>query len=272
MSVPALDTSKIGLFAYIQPANSVQLADALPYFHAYRQYTEYVDGVWRVWDTGSQSELPNNYCDVYVRLRTDGWMMAFWPRNVNDPPASHDDWTLEHYNNRGDLVWWGHNSSTIGNPPTNATRLGRALYELWQVVKANSDNPDYTFDYADVGYYDYELTSAAKIYIFGRSDGGSSKDTYYYFTVPVGTNLQCAYMNYGWVEKLSTVWTKINEGTAKEKLIDTPDTYSNGFKSEDVLDNIFTEGIQNTIHTHLKCGASGCVQQFNGAMVIYADG
>jgi len=267
MTVPALDTSKIGVFAYLQPATSIQLADALPYFHAYKQYSEYVDGVLRIWDTGSQSPSPNNYCDVYTRIRTDGWMMAFWPRDVSDPPASHNAWTLENYNGRGDLVWWGHVSSTTGNPPTNATRLGRALYELWEAVKENSDNPEYSFSYDDVGYYDYELTAATKIYIFGRSD--SCKDhKYFYFTVPEGTNLQCAYINYGW--KGGDIWIKINEDTEKEKMIDTPTDESNGYLVEDVLANIFTGGIQNVIHTYTKY--YGVYTWLNTAMIIYADG
>ena len=93
-TVPGLDTSKIGTFAYIYYGDDIDITgeDLLSHFHAYEQHSSYVDGVMRIWDTGSESEAPinpyNNYCDVYVRVRTDGWMMAFFP----DDAHLNDDW------------------------------------------------------------------------------------------------------------------------------------------------------------------------------------
>jgi len=258
MTVPALDTSKIGTFAYLRPATSIQLADALPYLHAYQQYSEYVDGVMRVWDTGSQSPEPNNYCDVYIRIRTDGWMMSFFPRNKDDPPLSHSVWTLEHYTNRGDLLWWGHTCEEDGNPPTNATRLGRALYELWEAVKTNSDNPLYSFNWDDVRYYDYEFPSAAKIYVFGRYWGSG---TYYYFTVPSGNEVYSCVFNLG-SDRYARI--KLNGDlcwmNGEQFSVDGGEGFVVSIESKDLIN---LDGVQNEVE---KYDTSMC----NIATVIFA--
>lgn len=289
MTVPALDTSFIGTFAYIQPATSIQLADALPYFLTYVQYPEYVDGVIRIWDTGSESPPnPNNYCDVYIRIRTDGWMMAFIPDDAHQGLAcwSPYDWILGNYENRADLLWWGHTSSSSAVPTTNATRLGRALSELWTHLKDNSDNPTYVFSYADVGYYDYEIITSTKIYVFGQTYNvgtNQSVHRYYYFTVPIGTNIQAACTNFGYkISSPDTIYDVtgymiINEGTAKEHTffsfveIRNIEHVTNGYLGEDTLAHIYDGGVQNKMHTyHMKHGAGTvCI---NSALVIFADG
>lgn len=289
MTVATIPTDIVGTFAYIQPATSIQLADALPYFNAYQQYAEYVDGVMRIYDTGSQSVAPNNYCDCYVRIRTDGWMMAFFPEDAEIGNAcwSPHSWILDNYNNRGDLVWWGHTSSASGNPTTNATRLGRALAELWEVVKTNSDNPSYVFDYADVGYYDYEHTTSTKIYIFGRT-GYASASTYhhyYYFTIPVGTTIQCSDINYGFrlYSSITSVhwfasYLKLNEGTANENILydylvkSKQDIGSNQFYTQDKLADTFTDGVQNVVHLYLYSQAWYNYVWASVANIIFADG
>jgi len=281
MTVPALDTSFIGTFAYIQPAMSIQLADALPYFHAYQQYPEYVDGVMRIWDTGSESPAPNNYCDVYVRIRTDGWMMAFFPDDAHQGLAcwSPYDWVLGRYLNRGDLLWWGHRSDNIGNPTTNATRLGRALAELWEAVKTNSDNPTYVFDYADVGYYDYEYTTAAKIYVFGKTIKAAANtfNVYFYFTTPVGTDILVSDINYGYrcvAANTAKARLMINQGTEKEHTFFNllGDCSSNGFISEDIAAYTYEEGVQNTVYLYVSSMYDFRPAYISTGIVILADG
>lgn len=204
--VPGLDTSKIGTFAYIDYGDGIDITgdDLLAHFLDYQQHNSYVDGVMRIWDTGGQSGEPDdNYCDVYVRVRTDGWMMAFFP----DDAHKNDNWfgwTLDNYENRADLVWWGHTSGHIcqpnpgGFPPQDSTRLGRALFETWEAVKADPDNLKFDFSYSDVGYYDYEYQSAKSIYIFGCGRSiGTGSSYYYYFTIPLGTNVYTTRFSYG---------------------------------------------------------------------------
>jgi len=271
MTVPALDTSFIGTFAYIQPATSIQLADALPYFHAYQQYPEYVDGVMRIWDTGSESPAPNNYSDVYVRIRTDGWMMAFIPDDAHQGLAcwSPYDWILSKYYCRGDLLWWGHHSETGGNPTTNATRLGRALSELWDVLKTNSDNPTYEFDYADVGYYDYEHTTSTKIYVFGKRCWHTT--VYYYFTAPIGTNVQAVFFDFGsgysvpaYLNLNGVVIDRFGGGTLYKS------GRTEGFwVSSDYTLRINVGGVQNTVALY---NDSSIGYYAYGGTVIFADG
>ena len=272
MGVPAIDTSFIGTFAYMRPATTIQLADVLPYFHTYQQYSEYVDGVMRIYETGGES---GTYCDVYVRIRTDGWIMAFFPDDAHQGQACWGSypWILENYDNRGNLLWWGHACTGSGNPPANSTRLGRALSELWDAVKANSDNPTYVFDYADVGYYDYEHTTAAKIYIFGVTRSGSSGITvHWYFTIPVGTTLLSGHANWSSQSHYNccTAQLKINVGTGKEYTFYSTDQPT----SCEVLNAapyIYDEGIQNDMQSLLGA-KSGYPGYMSHGLVLFADG
>lgn len=290
MTVPALDTSFIGTFAYIQPATEVQIADVLPYLHAYQQYPEYVDGVMRIFDAGGTSGY---YCDCYVRVRTDGWMMAFFPDDANQGSACWGSyaWVLGDYNNRGDLVWWGHTHTTTGNPTADSTRLGRALSEMWTQLAANSDTPGYSFAYTDVGYYDYVHTSSSKIYLFGahiyKGAGAGSVNQYFYFTVPAGTTIQAACASHGYYEVAGCcAWyaraiARLNNGTAKAKTFfdDTTPTggvahQSAGFVVEDVLaSHVYDNGTQNEGYIYGYAGSGGSNNvRVNLAFVILASG
>ena len=384
MTIPTLDTN-IGMLAYWKAAGvtEIQKADILPLLNSYIEYPEYVDGTIKIFDTGAGSSFPNNHSLVWVRVRSDGYVMAWLPQDfsqgsgsagtlietsfsgvksvgtinsvvngwyltsvdsyvvnelcgqtlvmyLGDPSswngASYDKYEyrclsiqlnqsdrlyfsrspttktwMDHnlirlgsvdYNLgddvphdvrpiRGSLVWWGHDSSTTGSPPPNTTRLGRAIYELWEELKTHQtgipttaqdltgggvysgafesgavdgtamdtdmdwvvdqwigyvlhitsgacagyyriddsagttvqciDNDfssmvsgntyeilrlstDHTLSYAGVNYYDYEFTSATKLFLFGKS--GNATD-YYYFTVPPSQTVYVAVMNFG---------------------------------------------------------------------------
>lgn len=106
-------------------------------------------------------------------------MMAFFPDDAHLNDAWFG-WGLDNYKNRADLVWWNSSSGSSGGqlqPPYHSTRLGQALYVLWEGVKADPDNPPFEFKYKDVMYYDYEHQGANVLYIFGKSQ--SSNGDYY---------------------------------------------------------------------------------------------
>jgi hypothetical protein len=94
-------------------------------------------------------------------------------------------------------VWWGHDSDASGNPTSQSTRLGRALYEMWEDLKTNQQGGSgAALSYADVGYWDYEYTSATHLYIFGHGAYGIF-NKYYYCTIPSGVTVYSATLNYG---------------------------------------------------------------------------
>lgn len=230
MTVPALDTN-IGMFAYWKATGVTEVlkADILPLLHSYTEYPEYVDGTIKIFDTGASGSHPNNHSLVWVRIRTDGWILAWLPqteqvagkafrqgsgsagtlidisavgKNIGTVATITDTsltltgisgWypnqlcgqvcvitvsaegdaklyltikdntsdtisfgeggkygengvtvadviigdDVEIVPSRGNLVWWNHHSDTSGSPPSYATRLGRAIYELWEELKVH---------------------------------------------------------------------------------------------------------------------------------------
>jgi hypothetical protein len=247
-----------------------------------------VDGTIRVYDTGSSGY----YTNVYVRIRTDGWIMAFVPEDVEVGNACWGayPWILDNYTNRGDLIWWGHLHTAVGNPTADSTTLGKALSLIWDQLKTNSDNPTYTFLYTDVGYYDYEHITSTKIYIFGghvyRSGTAGTTEQYYYFTIPVGTTLQCAYGNgsyylYGGGYAHLNAYGKflLNFGTANEltlfsEVSNTSVKQSAGFLTTDIINKTFIGGVQNEIFAHVSAdyGGGKSYEYVNTSIVAFASG
>ena len=273
MTVPALTTADIATFAYWRQTSCtyVQLADVLPILHSYRQSGEYVDGTIKIFDTGSESAAPNNYVLVNVRIRADGWIMAWFPRTLmtgtadsgsgvvvtdsgmeiqlngetsagsvianelagyifkpTSGPLSGKEYciksntattitlhgvygdnvltnvgtlgaaTYDIIQSRGNILWWGHTSTATGNPTSQSTRLGRALYEMWETLKTNQQGGSgAALSYSDVGYWDYEYPLATHLYIFGYNGICHTLGYYYYCTIPVGVTLYSAVLNYG---------------------------------------------------------------------------
>lgn len=361
MAVPALTTTNVGIFSWYRQTGTTQvtLADCLSALHTYKQYSQHVDGTIKIFDTGAESAAPNNYNLVNVRIRQDGYILAWFareltplanqtiesatttvitmsstkcqiqnyhdssPRNIvinelagnvleftsgtlNGKKISirsntettitlHDKYdddvdtdvsgeggeTFRIYSSRGNLVWWGHTSSESGVPTDQSTRLGRALYELWETLKGNqiggSGDP---LDYNDVNYYDYEYINATSLYVFGHSAGVSgiyqTNDKYFYFTVPSGrttyflamnigykTNGKLYYVVYAYLEYNTT--TMIDVGIVGTGLIE----------SEGYLNTIVTEtpGVRNTIHQYIKsAGSVGTYLYFSTGIVILTDG
>ena len=272
MTVPALTTADIATFAYWRQTSCtyVQLADVLPILHSYKQLGEYVDGTIKIFDTGSESAAPNNYVLVNVRIRADGWIMAWFPRTlmtgtadsgsgvvVTDTameitrngatmagsilanelagyifkptagPLSDNEYTIKSNTttaitlhdkygdnvstdmdtlgaatytitqSRGNIAWWGHTSSVAGDPTSQSTRLGRALYEMWEQLKTNQQGGSgAALSYSDVGYWDYEYASATHLYIFGDSRG-TAAEKFFYASAPSGVTVYDHVINYG---------------------------------------------------------------------------
>ncbi|MFQ6052812.1 MAG: hypothetical protein ACE5OO_01100 [Candidatus Bathyarchaeia archaeon] len=186
--VPPLDTSVIGLFCYLKAADSITLKDCLSALQSYTAYGNYIDGTVRVWDstaTGGSSPYRSGdggeggydpdytgctgdtYLDVPVRIRGDGWIMA-WLRRTDD---------------RSRVVWWGDEPRNLPTPPTYSTRIGRAI----QIIMAAAGIAGFTW--TDVLYYDYEYPDARRLWFFGKSQPGPTgwlydNYAYYYVTVP----------------------------------------------------------------------------------------
>jgi len=285
MAVPALTTADIATFAYWRQTSCayVQLADVLSILHSYQQFAEYVDGTIKIFDTGSESAAPNNYVLVNVRIRADGWIMAWFPRTLmtgtadsgsgvavtdagmqiqlngdasagavaanelagyifkpTSGPLSGNEYciksntaaaitlhvvygddvltdmntlgeaTYEIIQSRGNLLWWGHTSAATGNPTSQSTRLGRALHEMWEVLKTNQQGGSgAALSYDDVGYWDYEYPLATHLYIFGYNGGCGAPGYYYYCTIPIGVTTYSGVLNYGGNGMLYT-WGTIN--------------------------------------------------------------
>ena len=119
-SPPQIDTAQIGLFAYYNYGATIDLNDTRGAFYSYLQHGNYIDGVVRVWAShtlGSASQVQgDNYVDVKVRIRGDGWILAWFARA--------DD--------SSKILWWGKTDGTkiprdCLPPEPLSNRLSRAI-------------------------------------------------------------------------------------------------------------------------------------------------
>jgi len=177
-STPPLNTSRISLIAYYKHYSSIELADTVPAFISYFDGGNYYDGVVRVWDSGTIGALSqvaqDSYIDVYVRVRGDGWILAWFDRYEHDPGA---------------IVWWGHTRLQEGPPPDYATTLSRAIEIVFTVAGISFPG------YESIGLYDYSEPNATRLLIFGHSLSCLySEDIYektvdYYYTIPANSTM-----------------------------------------------------------------------------------
>ena len=290
MTVPEIDTSNIATFSWWRQegCTEIRLADVVGYLHSYDQYPEYVDGTIKIFDSGGDSALPNNYNLVNVRIRSDGYILAWFAKTLTTGQTAdsgsgttltdsgceienyHDavpramfanelagnmleftsgalngnKYTIKSntistillhvkyaedistsvstvtpgdtYNissNRGNLIWWGHDCKGVGNPTNQSTRLGRAIYQIWDQVKANQIGGDgAVVDYNDVNYYDYEYTNATHLYIVGQSKSKYSgiANHYFYFTVPSGITVYLCCLTKGSGHEVYNAYNYLN--------------------------------------------------------------
>ena len=171
---PPLNTTAIGFIAYYQRSAGFTLSNTLPAFLSYTDGGNYYDGKVRVWDSGtiggSSTTTSDTYVDISVRVRTDGWVIAWFDRQRDDAAA---------------IVWWGHTRQWEGNPPLYSTTLSRAIEIVFQVAGVGFPG------YNAIGIFDYSQPTATRLLIFGMSKGLSAAigTINYYYTIPTSSSL-----------------------------------------------------------------------------------
>ena len=210
---PPLDTSMIALLCYFDHGAPITKANFLAAFQTYTEYDNYIDGIVYVWSdtyTGPASPYAGDYfgsltqggnvkLEVHVRIRTDGWILAW----------------IERTQEYGLITWMGsrpNNGNTT--PPTNySTRLARAIYILLDEAGIESG-----FSYeTSVGYFDYEYVTATKLYMFGRIWCQSAFQSpaiwmdQYYHTVPNSVTIRRARLayDYYWGSNSYSRWGRV---------------------------------------------------------------
>jgi len=167
-TMPPLNTSQISLFAYHQQIGGWTLADTVPAFVSYFDGGNYYEGYVRVWDVGIGASGSGDYIDVRVRVRADGWILAWLNKSIDDSGA---------------IVWWGHRQMETGFPISYSTTLSRALNIVYYV--SGVDFPGYD----QISMYDYSEPNATRLLIFGDSFASSWKRTFYY-TIPANSTIE----------------------------------------------------------------------------------
>ena len=213
---PPLNTALISLLCYYDHGSPLTKADFLDAFQSYTEYDNYVDGIIYVWANGytgpaspregdkwTGHEGPGSWGDdkleVHIRLRTDGWILAYILR------------TQEY----GKVTWWNcYPEASTTEPPEYSTRLARAIYLL--LLEAGLSGG---FSYeTSVGYFDYEYPTATKLYMVGQitylnataPPGWSVLDQWYH-TIPAGITMRRALLvyTYYWASNSYSRWAQI---------------------------------------------------------------
>jgi len=191
---PPLDTSVISLLCYYDHGSPITLADTLLAFQTYIQYDNYIDGTVRVWSAtnlgptssrsgdGTSCSYPkgDDSFDVHIRVRTDGWILAWMLRT-------------EDY---GEVVWWGQlpDNGATTNPTAYSTRLSRAIKIILDQAGIAGG---WSYE-TSVDYFDYEYVTATKLYMFGKIyntgyvESPLELHSYVYHTVPPGITVRRA--------------------------------------------------------------------------------
>lgn len=188
-----LVTTDIGLFAYYEAADW-DLNDVIPACHNYTQYTNYIDGYVRVWidvdGTTFEGDEDHNpaiddrygYIDVSVRVRSDGWILAW----------------IEDTQNKAFICHWGGNikTTTDNNTPNDyETCLGRAIHRVYHNAGVS------WVGYDVINYYDYEFPDATRLSIFGllNRDGAGAlpNEEHFYFIIPSGITIEECWLAFG---------------------------------------------------------------------------
>jgi len=168
-TIPPLNTSAISLIAYCQRVEGWTLTDTTTAFVDYSDYGNYYEGFVRVWDSvnigASSIEPGDSFLDIGVRVREDGWILAWLNRFEKDP---------------GTLFWWAHTTHRVGNPPPHSTSLSRAIEIVFIVAGATFPGHD------AINLYDYSEPDATRLLILGLSYAGENN---YYYTIPANSTM-----------------------------------------------------------------------------------
>ena len=220
-TTPPLNTSRISFIAYYQRTLGWTLADTVPAFVSYFDGGNYYDGLVRVWDSGSIGTVGSGtYLDVKLRVRADGWILAWFDRFEDDPGA---------------IVYWGHQLHQTGAPPSYSTTLSRAIEIVFSVTGIGF--PGHNM----IGMYDYSEPSATRLLVFGHSIYATTAT--YYYTIPANSTMvpikllirAGGYSYYGYANTL-----RVDDGLVYQKT----DTYW-GWSTFET--DAWTKGIQHVV-------------------------
>jgi hypothetical protein len=170
-----LDTSNIMLLAYYKDPNGWTLAATVPAFEKYTDHGNYYDGIVRVWmDVRDNTYVGSEfYVDVCVRVRADGWILAWLNRTQS---YAH-------------IVFWGKSISSGTTPyvVVGATVPSRAIQRVFYT--SGKTFPGYTA----ISHYDFTHPNAGKILIFGKyyyTSTTGTTSTAFYYTIPATSPLR----------------------------------------------------------------------------------
>jgi len=239
------------LLAYFKPVDYIDLNKTLAAYQTYTQYSNYIEGTVRVWESdriGPSSDLYHDrYVDINVKVRGDGWILAWLNENKGD---------LVWLNAQGRGNWFGIPTPAPNVPPTYATRLGRAI----QIIMSKAGIPN--FNWANIQYYDYDLgPNATRLYIFGQKrDGNYGVSGKYYVTIPSNRELQKAYyfIHHTWVVKnynksgSISAYYKVDGQTLFFDGSGFGDTLHVEFRVIDITDLIKTKNVTHEISQEIK--------------------
>ena len=133
-----LTTTGIGLFCYYNEPTDFTLANTVTAFQAYTDHGTYYDGIVRVYQSavGTTYTGSGEYADVNIRVRADGWIMA-WLNSTQDNKK---------------ILYTG-----AGTETDYWTSLGRAISRIYYV--SSKSFPGYDALY----YYDYSQPLATRL-------------------------------------------------------------------------------------------------------------
>jgi len=145
-----INVSNIGLFCYYYESTGWNLSLTYTAFQNYTDWATYVDGYVRVWQdaTGSTYVGTDQYIDVSVRVRGDGWIMGWM--NQNQEKANY--------------VYYAALRIAGTYPPANGTSMARAMQRVYAAAAKTFP----TLGYGGFSYYDYQYTTATRLAIFGN--------------------------------------------------------------------------------------------------------
>jgi hypothetical protein len=173
-----INVSNIGLFCYYYESTGWNLSLTYTAFQNYTDWSTYVDGYVRVWQdaTGGTYTGSDDYVDVSVRVRGDGWIMGWLNQNQN----------------KGEYIYYAASRSGSSTPPANATSMARAMQRVYAAAAKTFP----TAGYGVFSYYDYQYTTATRLVIFGNMVGPSIPAQWYgWMTLRSSVNYV-----HGWLE------------------------------------------------------------------------
>lgn len=168
MTLPELDTSNIGWIAYWNfldnGGTSIDPMEAASGFNTYTEYSNAIEGTLDLTFSKADTRV------IQGRVKDDGWFVVWMDRSYGG------DFTQE--SNGGDMSHGPHdliyNWDVDSTPDISASTLGRRLNSLYQNL---SNSAEATWNYSDVGIYNYGLSGATTVSMPYRQYGSDGSVT-----------------------------------------------------------------------------------------------